>query len=404
MRDLIRSDAAVALPSMLGAQMIITMAAFAVPVVAPVAAPEIGVPSLYVGGFTSLVYLVGMITGLFAGPLIARLGSIGLSQCLLLMIAAGIAVFDLATPLAALLGAIAIGIGTGPMNPVSTHLLARTTPPRWRAFTLSVKQAGTPGGGMLAGVVIPPLVIAFGWQIALTSVIVGALAVALLLQLARPRLSADRQSDRPAVRLSLIRPLRVALSSPPLRAVNVMGFAFAGAQVTLASYMVVFFAEEIGIAFAAAGLLYAVFSGFGIPIRLVWGVIAERWIASRTILILTGIAMIGCFFAITQVTAAWSTAALVGLAVLFGISANGWVGLYFAEIVRLAPEDSIADASSGSQFFSYGGIMVTPIVFGTLVALTGGYTIPFYMLAGLCGVALLYLLVARETPDADGGA
>ena len=78
MRDLVRSDAAIALPSMLGAQMIITMAAFAVPVVAPVAAPEIGVPSLYVGGFTSLVYLIGMITGLFAGPLIARLGSIRL--------------------------------------------------------------------------------------------------------------------------------------------------------------------------------------------------------------------------------------------------------------------------------------------------------------------------------------
>jgi predicted MFS family arabinose efflux permease len=404
MRDLIRSDAAIALPSMLGSQLIITMAAFAVPVVAPVAAPEIGVPSIYVGGFTSLVYLLGMTTGLFASPLIARLGSVRLSQCLLLMVAAGIAVFNLATPLAALAGAVAIGIGTGSMNPVSTHLLARTTPPRWRAFTLSVKQTGTPGGGMLAGVVIPPLVIAFGWQAALTSVIIGAVVVAALLQAARPRLDAELQADRPAAPVSITRPLRVALSSPPLRAINVMGFAYAGAQVTLASYMVVFFTEEIGIALAAAGLLYAVFSGFGIPIRLVWGVVAERWVASRTILIVTGIAMIGCFLAITQVTPAWSTAALLGLAVLFGISANGWVGLYFAEIVRLAPEGSVADASSGSQFFSYGGIMVMPIVFGTLVALTGGYVIPFCVLAALCGAALLYLLVARETPDTSGGA
>jgi len=228
--------------------------------------------------------------------------------------------------------------------------------------------------------------------------------VAALLQAARPRLSADRLSDRPAAPLSITRPLRVALSSPPLRAINVMGFAYAGAQVTLASYMVVFFAEEIGIALAAAGLLYAVFSGFGIPIRLVWGVIAERWVASRTILMLTGVAMIGCFAVITHVTPTWSTRALLGLAVMFGISANGWVGLYFAEIVRLAPEGSVADASSGSQFFSYAGIMVMPIVFGTLVALTGGYTIPFYMLAGLCGMALLYLLVTRETPDAGSGA
>ena len=81
MRDLLRSDAALALPTMLAAQPIITMAAFAVPVAAPAAAPDIGVPVLYVGGFTSVVYCVAMTTGLFAGDELHGAHSLTADSC-----------------------------------------------------------------------------------------------------------------------------------------------------------------------------------------------------------------------------------------------------------------------------------------------------------------------------------
>lgn len=51
MRDLVRSEAAIALPSLSAAQSVPTMAAFAVPVAAPAAAADIAIPAIYVGGY-----------------------------------------------------------------------------------------------------------------------------------------------------------------------------------------------------------------------------------------------------------------------------------------------------------------------------------------------------------------
>ncbi|MCG8546995.1 MAG: MFS transporter, partial [Alphaproteobacteria bacterium] len=355
MRDLLRSDAAVSLPAMVAVQAMITMSAFAIPVVAPVAADEIGIPALYVGGFTAVVYCTAMVTGLFTVTILARLGTIRTAQLLLLLVGAGTVCFTLATPLAALLGAIAIGAATGPMNPTGSHILARTSPPRWRAFVFSVKQCATPGGGMLAGVVVPPLLLAFDWKIALASVWLSALVVILLIQPARRRLDAKMPAPRPLTLGAVLQPLRLVVSRRELRAVAIMGFIYGGGQVALAAYLVVYVTSRFDTPIAVAGMLYAVFSGCGIPIRVVWGAMAERIVSSRTILLLTGMLMAVGFVLAAQFTAAWPVAAMVAVSALLGVSANGWVGLFFVEAVRLAPPDMESEASAGAQFFAYGG-------------------------------------------------
>ena len=398
MRDLFQSDAAISLPAMVAVQVVITMSAFAIPVVAPVAAVEIGIPALYVGGFTAVVYCTAMITGLFSVTILARLGTIRTAQLLLLLVGAGTACFTLATPVAALLGALAIGAGTGPMNPTGSHILARTTPPRWRPFVFSVKQCATPGGGMLAGVVVPPLLLAFDWRIALASVWLGALIVILAIQPARRRLDAKMPAPRPLTLGAILQPLRLVAGQKELRAVAIMGFIYAGAQVALAAYLVVYVTSEFDTPIGVAGMLYAVYSGCGIPIRVVWGALAERYVSSRTILLLTGLMMAAGFVMAAQFTAVWPIAALVAVSALLGVSANGWVGLFFVEAVRLAPPDMESEASAGAQFFAYGGIMSVPMVFGVIVGATGSYDIALYVLAALSLGAVIQLLLATPVP------
>jgi len=400
MRDLLRSEAMLALPTMFAAQSVITMAAFAVPVAAPAAAPAIGIPTVYVGAFTAIVYCLGMATGLFAGVLVRKFGTIRTIQGLLLAIAAGVAVFDLATPLAAALGALLIGLGTGPMNPAGSHILARTTPPRWRPFVFSVKQCATPMGGMLAGVVVPPLLLLHGWQAALSVVSIAALIVLAIVQIPRPRLDADRQPD---ARLGVtaiatpLRPLRMILTERPLRAVAIAGFAYGGGQVTLAAYLVVYMTEQHGMSLTAAGFLYALFSGSGIPARIVWGMLAERVASTASILILMGLVMPAGFVLVGMFGADWPYAVMAAVAVLLGATANGWVGLFFAEAVRLAPDGLASEASGGAQFFAYGGIMATPLAFGATVAATGSYAFAFDALAVFTAAAVLNLLRVRLT-------
>ena len=64
------------------------------------------------------------------------------------------------------LSAVAIGVGYGPITPASSHVLAKTTPRERMALMFSIKQTGVPAGTALAGLIVPPLTIAFGWQVA----------------------------------------------------------------------------------------------------------------------------------------------------------------------------------------------------------------------------------------------
>ena len=396
MRDLLRSEAMIALPTIFVAQSILTMAAFAIPVVAPAAAADIGIPTVYVGGFTAVVYLVAMVGGLFAGGLVVRLGTVRVLQMLLLAGAAGTAAFTLGTVSAAIFCAAAIGIATGPMNPAGSYLLARTTPDRWRAFVFSAKQCATPMGGMLAGVVTPPLLLAHGWPTAVAVIAVAALAVVLLIQIPRSRLDTERDPAQPFRAGAFTQPLRIVLGSPALRAVAIMAFIYAGGQISVASYYVVFLTERIEMSIAAAGLLYAIFSGCGIPARLFWGAIAERRLRSRTILVLSGILAAAALALTANFGVGWPLPLLGAVAVLMGTGGNGWVGLLFAETVRLAPDDQAAEASAGAQFFAYGGIMAMPMVFGGIVAATGRYDWAFYLLAVLSLIGALQLAMTRS--------
>jgi len=399
MRDLLRSDAVISLPTMFAGQLVITMAAFTLPVAAPVALPDMGVPTVFVGFFTTAVYLVAMGAGLFTGQILSRLGTVRTMQVLLCAVIAGVVLFDLGWAATGVLGAMTIGIGSGPMNPSGSYILARTTPLRWRPFVFSVKQCATPSGGMLAGMIVPAVLVQHGWQAAVGTVGLGAVLVILAIQPARRRLDADRPARRRVSLVSVVEPIKLMLRQPQLRAIAVMGFIFAGCQITLASYLVVYMIERLGLAIASAGALFAIFSFCGIPVRIFWGALAERVLSSRAILILTGFLMAAGFALTASFTRDWPGWAFALVIALLGLSANGWVGLFFAEIVRLAPEDMAGDASGGGQFFAYGGIMSMPLLFGALVAATGSYALGFAVLTAmsLAAAALLFTSGGKRT-------
>ena len=75
----------------LAVQALTSMAMIAPSVMAPVAAPELGVSPQGIGWFVALEYLFGMVSGLACGALIGRYGPLRVCQISVCLAAAGLA-------------------------------------------------------------------------------------------------------------------------------------------------------------------------------------------------------------------------------------------------------------------------------------------------------------------------
>ena len=100
----------VPLGTIFGIQSALTVAAYAFPVVIPVAAADLGIAPESVGFLVSAIYVAGMVFGLTSGWLLARLGPTRVFQLLLLVAGAGMAALTIGTIEAAFLSAVLVGL------------------------------------------------------------------------------------------------------------------------------------------------------------------------------------------------------------------------------------------------------------------------------------------------------
>ncbi len=388
----------------LAIQLLVAMAVVAVPVLAPAASPEIGVPAGLVGLFIAIVYGAGMGSTLVAGTLVARFGAIRVSQGCLVACAAGLACVAAGTPVLLAAGAVLLGFGYGPVTPASSHILAKTTPPGAMAFVFSLKQTGVPLGGALAGAVVPSLVLWAGWRWAALAVGITCLVAIALAQPLRAALDADRNPDRRLAASNLSGPLRSTLADPRLRRLAFCSFFFAGLQLCLVTYLVTHLTLNLGYGLVEAGLMLTVAQAGGVFARIAWGALADRWSRPTLVLALVAIGMGVAALATASFTPAWPVSAIAAVCAAFGATAIGWNGVFLAQVARLAPPGKAGDATGGSLVFTYGGVLLGPPAFAFLVE--GG--VPYataYLVAAAPAVACgLWLLAAGDGGKGTGPA
>ena len=378
----------------LAVQMLMSIALVMLPVLAPEAAPDIGVPVSMVGLYVSLIYGVGVVSSLASGTMVRRFGALRLSQFSLLMGAFGVALTASGNLVAVLLGALVIGAGNGPVTPSSSHILNRHSPPGRLSVIFSIKQTGVPGGAMLAGALLPSLVLLFdSWRAAALSVSVLLALSALALQPLRERLDDDRDSTAPLRAARMGEPLRIFLGAKGGRALALTSLCFVMLQICLGTYLVAYMTYAHGYDLVQAGMMLAVAQGAGVAGRLLAGALADR--TGRSVQLL---GMMGCLMAASAVAASfsqdWPLAALVLLYTLFGASAVGWNGMLLAEVARRAPAGAVAIATSGAVMITYSGILLGPSLFALLLQAGTGYEWAFMLMAApalVCGIWLLSL-------------
>jgi MFS family permease len=378
-----------------------SLVVFTAAVLAPEAAPDLGLDPKLIGPFTSVIYLIAAFVGAITGGLIARFGAIRVCQSTMMSAAAAMLLLAAGHPLAALISACLLGYCYGPFNPASAHILSGLSSPRWQPFVFSLKQTGVPLGGALAGGVVPLLVLAFGWRGAALSMGAVGLVVTVFLQPLRRRFDRGTRPVSVTAFVNVWAPLRLVMIDPLLRRYTFAAFAYAGCQVSSGVYMVVFLTESHGLALASAGLVLACMQLGGFAGRLIWGALSGRYLSSRVMLVLLGMMAAVCLVLTASMSGAWPKSALFAVATLLGTSTFGWNGIMLSEIATHSPKGMAAEATAGMQLVMFGGVVVFPMGFG-LVAASAGYSAAFGALAVLAvgGVTLLSRISREATGDA----
>jgi MFS family permease len=352
-----------------------TMVAFAVysaPVMAPVAGPALGVPAASVGYYIAASYLGSMLASAAAGGWVARFGPIRVSQAALALCFVGLSLAASGWLPVVVLGGFIVGLGYGPTTPASSSILVRT-PPRYFSLIFSIKQTGVPAGGALAGLLVPTLILAFGWERGALAIGGACFTLAAGIAIVRAHYDRDLDPRAPVSLRSALAPVGLALRDRRLRQLCVAGFVYGGVQITLVTYLVSFLVESFGLSLVLAGLVMAVAQVASVTGRVLWGILADRALKRRTMLGLLGLGMGASALVALAAAPQWPVWLLCAYASVFGATAVGWNGVYLAEVARLAPEGRASAATGGALFFTFLGVVVAPPAFNLALGLTGGY-------------------------------
>ncbi len=385
----------------LAVQAMVAMALLTLPVMAPVAAPALGVSAALVGVYVAIVYAGAMVASLGAGAAVGRFGAIRVSQAGLVLCAAGLGLCAVPHVLAVATGAFLIGLGYGPITPASSHLLSRSTPAHRMSLVFSVKQTGVPLGGVLAGALVPSLMLLSSWQGALLVAAAANLLCALIAQPLRAELDADRKPGAPLALGNLTHPIRMVLGHPTLKMLAACSFAFSIAQLSLTTYLVTYLNESLAYGLVAAGLALSIAQFGGVVGRVLWGWVADRSLGARRMLAVLAAVMTLSSVATAVLVPGLPAWLVLAVLVVFGASAVGWNGVYLAEVARQAPQGMASVATGGTLAFTFFGVVLGPPVFGAISSLFQSYRAGYLALAvptALCCIALWRVRPAPAAP------
>lgn len=387
---------------MLAVQVLVSFAGLVGPVVAPLAALDLGAEPHWVGLFVGLIYGMAAIAALLSGGFIARYGALRVSQASLVLAAAAMACGAIGTAPSVLAAGLLMGMAYGPATPASSHILAQVTPPGRMNLVFSLKQTGVPLGNMLAGALLPGVALALGWRGAVIVAGAACFALAVLVQPLRRRFDHGLDGQRPLLtRQQAIGPLRIAFASKDIRRLAITSFVYSGMQVSLSTFLVTYLHKALDMPLVLAGFVLSAAQLGGVSGRVLWGIVADRFARPAHVLGGLGLGMTVAALLTASFTPSWPLAAIVAVAFAYGATAVAWNGVYLAQIARLSPPGKAGEVTGGTSLLTFGGVMVAPTVFSAILSATGSYALGFTILAVLtCASGLAYFTAA---PHRAGG-
>lgn len=372
-----------------------TAAVLGIAAVAPAVAASLGVSASLIGTQVSLVYVGAMTSSALAGMLIGVTGPCRAGQIAMLTSGLGALLASGHALALVALGSLAIGLAYGIINPSASMLLSRHAPARRRNIVFSIKQTGVPIGGVMVGVVGPPIALAVGWSALMVLIAAVSVAVAAALEVNRNALDAAMPRNRTGAMTTLKGLGRIATHGP-LACLSLASFCFSAIQLCLVAFLVVLLVDERDYSLVDAGIVLAGVQAMGIAGRLLWGLLADA--VGSGLKVLTGLALVMALAstAVAHATPGGGSDALViGPLLLLGLTGAGWNGVYLSEVARFAAPHDVGPMTGAAMFVTFAGVLLGPTLFTFAHGVLGSYAESYWLLAAI-GVVGAMLVVATS--------
>lgn len=395
-----------ALSATLLVQVVSSFAGAAIPLLGPLLTLRWGLAPESIG-YVSAVVSAGICWFLACGnPMLDHHGPVRALQIGLAFVAVGLLLMSQPFGTIGLAGALLVGLGLAPNTPAGSQILMRTAPAGHRTLVFSIKQAGVPLGGAIAGLTVAPLVLGFGFTGAIWAVIAVALITALAVQPFRRSLDAEKGTQNPGwARMflspsSLSRSARVLSSHASLPMLTALGVSFSITQACITAFTATYMVTRHGRTLAEAGHLVATLLVASTLARIFFGWLADRMGGGLRLLCLLAVAA-GAAIALLIGTAGTNPWLIYLCMAVVGATAMGWNGVHMAELARVSPPSLIGDVTSGASLFGFVGSICGPLAFAVIANRTGSFDWPFLMVASqlaISGGFALWYLRRRSSP------
>ncbi len=386
-----------ALATMVAVQMATAFLSRIPPTIAPILAAERGWSDSVVGYLASLNTLGSILFLALGAPYLRALGSVRALQTGLMIGILGLALFLPSWTIAACIASLLIGVGYGPSSPAGNDVLHRTAPHGRRSMIFSIKQAGVPLGGVIAGLALPPLAAAYGWRIALLASAVFVLAIIASVQPMREALDRDRERGLKfglGVILSvsnLVTPIRTLTASSTLLRLAAAGACLAIGQGIWFAYLMTYAVSQLGYSLETAGALYALMQATSVAGRVFLGWLSDHLGAPRLLLRLIGLASGATSLTLALATPEWSFPIYCVIAAIAGVTVSSWNGVQLSEIARACPPSLVREASAAATLVIFLGYVVAPSAFAMVLSLTSRFDLGLFACA-LSGVICFFIV------------
>ena len=266
-----------------------------------------------------------------------------------------------------------------------------------RGTAMSVKQAGNPVLGALAAVAVPPIAVAYGWQVA--AVALGAfimlLGIIILVLYRDPPREKTEKKAHPSFFTGMGRVIR----NRDISLAVAFGFPLIGTQVATVTYFILFLNDELGISVIVAGAMLAVLQVSNVVMRIGWGIITDvigKGRRKRVLIVAVGGTALSLLWMayLPEGAPLWM---VVLAAIALGATATSWVTVHTVLLSEISEPGQIGITIGYASTVSRTGIVVAPPLLGFL-ADSASYRVAWLALVAAILVGLLLILVIHEPP------
>ncbi|WEX09140.1 MFS transporter [Chelativorans sp. AA-79] len=306
-----------------------------------------------------------------------------------------------------LVAAFFIGLGYGPSAPAGSDILMRATPERRRGLAFSIKQAGVPLGGLVAGLALPMIAINFGLPLALWiaagTAAAGALGLALWRGNFEEAMTYQNATGRRKLVPLIMAPaamLELVATDAKVRRLVAVSFGLGSAQGILLAYFPVLLGEQKGYSVASAGAAFAVLQIGGIVGRVFAGWLAD-WLRGGIAMLLwlcisSGFAML----ALSAIGPTTSAVVIIAISAIAGATVISWNGVFMSELARISPVGRVVEMTSAATFVLFAGYVASPLIAQWIFSVAG-YGFGLAVAAAMPFAAALLLIVASPFTNSE---